>query len=282
MKQITRKTLLYKSGVEYADYGLNHVEGCSHGCKFPCYAFMMKKRCGVVKTYQEWIEPKIVENAMELLDKELPRLKNKINNVFLCFSTDPFMYEQQKVCDLTLQILKRLNGDSIRATLVSKGSYPAELAGKEYSRLNDYGSTIVSLSEDYRKRFEPGASPLNDRIHALRRLHDNGLKTWVSIEPYPTPNIIKQDIKKLLQKISFVDKIVFGRWNYNKVISEQIDNKLFYNKMAEIVLDFCEKNKIEAHIKKGTVTLGLLDTKDSQLLKYKESTKESSLLFNLA
>ena len=35
MQKIKRKTLLYKSGVEYADYCLNHVEGCSHGCKFP-------------------------------------------------------------------------------------------------------------------------------------------------------------------------------------------------------------------------------------------------------
>lgn len=35
MKTITRKTLLYKTGVEYGDYTLNHVLGCSHGCKFP-------------------------------------------------------------------------------------------------------------------------------------------------------------------------------------------------------------------------------------------------------
>ncbi|MEK7375887.1 MAG: radical SAM protein, partial [Candidatus Margulisiibacteriota bacterium] len=73
MKSIKRKSLLYKSGVEYADYCLNHVEGCSHGCKYPCYAFMMKKRCGVVKTYEEWCQPKIVSNAIELLDEEIPK-----------------------------------------------------------------------------------------------------------------------------------------------------------------------------------------------------------------
>ena len=31
--EIQRKTLLYKSEVEYADFCLNHIEGCSHGCK---------------------------------------------------------------------------------------------------------------------------------------------------------------------------------------------------------------------------------------------------------
>ena len=33
-----RKSLIYKTAVEYGDYTLNHVTGCSHGCKYPCYA----------------------------------------------------------------------------------------------------------------------------------------------------------------------------------------------------------------------------------------------------
>src|SRR4030043_443936 len=93
--KIQRKSLLYKSEVEYADFCLNHVEGCSHGCKYPCYAYMMKRRCGIVKTYEEWCRPKIVSNALELLDKEIPKYKNKIKYVHLCFSTDPFMYKQK-------------------------------------------------------------------------------------------------------------------------------------------------------------------------------------------
>ena len=255
MKTINRKTLLYKSGVEYADYGLNHVEGCSHGCNFPCYAFMMKKRCGVVKTYQEWIEPKIVENALELLDKELPRLKDKIQCVFLCFSTDPFMYKQPEIEKLTLRILEKLKQYNIRSTIISKGIYPTELVNKEiFGDQNEYGSTIVSISETYRAKWEPGAAKIADRISALRKLHDAGLKTWVSMEPYPTPNIVTQDIKKILNEISFVDKIVFGRWNYNKKISEQASCKEFYNSMAGYVIDFCEKNSIDVHIKDGTIT----------------------------
>ena len=37
---IERKTLLYKTGVEYGDYTINHLQGCSHGCRYPCYAFL--------------------------------------------------------------------------------------------------------------------------------------------------------------------------------------------------------------------------------------------------
>ena len=33
--------------------------------------------------------------------------------------------------------------------------------------------------------------------------HENGFKTWVSIEPYPTPNIINQNLQDILESISF-------------------------------------------------------------------------------
>lgn len=253
MQSIERKSLLYKSGVEYADYCLNHVEGCSHGCKYPCYAMNMKKRCGVISGYDEWIKPKIVSNALELLDKEIPKLKDKIKVVHLCFTTDPFMYKQPEVRDLTLRIIERLNQDNIRCTVLTKGIYPAELADQEkYGYNNEYSITLVSANEGFRKRFEPGSAPYATRINALRRLHDRGLTTWVSMEPYPTPNLIKQDLNKVLNKISFVDKIIFGKLNYNVKVSEFADNKEFYEECADTVIDFCKQRGIDYHIKHGT------------------------------
>lgn len=255
LPQITRKTLLYKSGVEYASYALNHVEGCSHGCLYPCYAMMLKKRCGKIKNYQDWRQPKIVANALELLEDELSRLRNKINSVFLCFATDPFMYQMKEVHDLSLKIIERLNKKGIRVVSISKGVYPKELIRKDiYGENNEYGSTIISLSENFKKRYEPFAAPIKERIKGLKRLHNNGLKTWVSIEPYPTPNILKQDIKEILKAISFVDKIVFGKWNYNSFVNLFKDYKSFYNKTAQEVIMFCKKRGIDFHIKEGTMT----------------------------
>ena len=73
MKTIERKSMLYQTGVEYGDYTMNHVQGCAHGCKYPCYAFLMKKRFGQIKDYESWLEPVLVSNTLELLDKEIPR-----------------------------------------------------------------------------------------------------------------------------------------------------------------------------------------------------------------
>ena len=50
-------------------------------------------------------------------------------------------------------------------------------------------------------------------------LSDFGLNTWVSIEPYPVPTLDEKstDIEKLLEKVAFVKKIVFGKLNYRKL-----------------------------------------------------------------
>ena len=193
--------MLYKTSVEYGDYTMNHVLGCSHGCKYPCYAFMLKKRFGQVKSYDDWVKPKIVSNTLELLDKEIPKLKDKIKSVQLCFSTDPFMYGYEEISEMSLSAIKKLNDAAIKCTVLTKGILPPELA--EFSKENEYGITLVSLDEQYRKKMEPGSAFYSDRISALKFLHDEKFKTWVSIEPYPTPNIIHQELQtrmKLFKK----------------------------------------------------------------------------------
>lgn len=255
MQKIKRKTLLYKSGVEYADFGLNVAEGCSHGCTYPCYAMMLKKRCGIINSYAEWRTPKIVENALELLEKEIPKYKKNIRYVFMCFATDPFMHGQKEIANLSLKVIRRLNNDNIKAVTISKGVYPKELADVDkYGLKNEYGSTIVSLSESFRKKHEPFAASIKERIRSLKYLHNKGLKTWVSMEPYPTPNFIEQNIQEILKEISFVDKIVFGKWNYNGMTSYFRDYKNFYNESACEVIKFCEQRGIECHIKDKTIS----------------------------
>lgn len=74
------------------------------------------------------------------------------------------------------------------------------------------------------------------------------------MEPYPTPNIIKQDLMKILEAVSFVDRIIFGRLNYNVKSSEFKYTKEFYNSQASAVIKFCKKNTIAYHIKQGTTS----------------------------
>ena len=249
---IERKSMLYKTGVEYGDYTMNFVQGCSHGCKYPCYAFLQKKRFGQVASHEEWCKPHLVSNTLTLLDQEIPRLKSKITSVHLCFSTDPFMYGYQEIEDMAIAAIKKLNAAGIKCTALTKGILPIALA--ELSKENEYGITFVSLNEEYRKKMEPGAAPYADRLAALRALHDAGCRTWVSMEPYPTPNLIEQNLHDLLEAVSFVDKIIFGRTNYSTEVSAYKEHKAYYNKLAAEVISFCEERGIQYHIKEKTIT----------------------------
>lgn len=249
-----RKSLLYKSGVEYGDWCLNHVENCAHGCKFPCYAMMMAKRFGKIKTYEDWLCPILVENSLELLDAEIPKYKKLINFVHLCFMTDPFMVGYSEIHDMTLKIIEKLNENNIRATVLTKGIYPTDLTDlKKYSNKNEYGITLISSNEVFRKEFEPNTSHYKDRIEALKKMHNAGLRTWISMEPYPTPNLDRiQNLDKLLESVKFVDKIIFGKLNYNVTSSKFEGSADFYENCAKKVVKFCEYNNIEYHIKFGT------------------------------
>lgn len=250
-KTMERKSMLYKTGVEYGDYTMNHVLGCSHGCRYPCYAFLMARRFGRVKSYEEWCTPVLVSNTLELLDAEIPRLKGKIRNVQLCFTTDPFMYGYDDVCEMSLAAVRKLNDAGIPCVVLSKGVLPYELA--EQPKINVYGITLVSLDEMYREEAEPGAAPYLDRIAALRKLHEAGHTTWASMEPYPSPNVVDQDLFKVLESVSFVDRIIFGRTNYNKFVSSYPNVKEWYAERAHEVMSWCEERGIECYIKKGTL-----------------------------
>jgi DNA repair photolyase len=132
---------------------------------------MMKKRCGIIKSYQEWLQPKIVANALELLDKEIPKYRHKIKFVHLCFSTDPFMYKYPEVTDLTLKIIEKLNNNNIRCVVLTKGVYPEVLADtKKCGEKNEYGITLVSLNKEFKERFEPYSAPYRQRIESLKYL----------------------------------------------------------------------------------------------------------------
>jgi len=253
MENILRNRILYKSGPGPADFCINHVKGCFHGCRFPCYAMLMKKRCGEIKNYEDWIKPKLVGNAMELLDNELPKLKGKIKTVHLCYSTDPFMQKQPEVGKMTLEIMERLNLENIKCVVLTKGILPACLADvKKYGKNNEYGITLVSLDKEFKKQFEPNSAPYSKRIKSLEYLYKKGLKTWVSMEAYPTSNMVKQDLGKILEKISFVNKIVFGKLNYNTKAAEFLGAEAFYEKQVKEIRDFCRGKGIECHIKYGT------------------------------
>lgn len=241
---VERKSLLYKSGLGF--WCINHVQGCSHGCRYPCHAFMIFSRHGRVRDYADWCRPRLVSNALQLLDRELSRKRQLPDCVHLCLSTDPFMVGAPDVQALSLALIERLNAAGIACSVLTKGILPAVLADSvRFPVANTYGISLVSLDEDFRRTWEPGAAPYADRIAALRKLHDSGCRTRVHIEPFPTPNLIQQDLRVMLEAVAFAHRVFFGGWNYNRRVSEYAGVATYYREQGAIVRQFCELHRIE-------------------------------------
>jgi len=54
---------------------VNHAQGCAHGCRYPCYAYLMAKHYGRVRDEADWRRPRLVEHAVELLERQLARTR---------------------------------------------------------------------------------------------------------------------------------------------------------------------------------------------------------------
>lgn len=244
---IERKSLLYKSGLGF--HCINHALGCSHGCRYPCYAFLMARHHGRVRDYEEWCRPRIVGNALALLDRELMRKRVLPPDVHLCLTTDPFMVDHPEIGAMSFDIVERLNRSGIPCSLLTKGRLPAELADRRrFPCDNTHGISLVSLDEGFRQEWEPGAAPYVERLEALRRLHDAGRRTLVHIEPYPTPNIFVQDLSEILAEIAFVDHIYFSGWNYSPRVRRDDATEAFYRAQSRTVQSFCARHGIDCEV----------------------------------
>jgi len=247
VESIQRKSLLYRSGLGF--HCINHVLGCSHGCRYPCYAFLMARHHGRVRDYAEWCRPRLVGNAVDLLDRELQRKRTLPERVHLCLTTDPFMVGHPEVEALSLAIIERLNRSRISVSVLTKGRLPAALADRRrFPCDNTYGISLVSVDEAFRQEWEPGAAPAADRIAALRQLHEGGRRTLAHMEPYPTPGVFEQDLDEVLASVAFVDEIYFGSWNYNPRVSEERGARTFYARASTIVREFCARHGIEGTV----------------------------------
>jgi DNA repair photolyase len=187
-----------------------------------------------------------VSNALELLERELSRKRVLPPCVHMCLSTDPFMVGYPEVSSMSLALVERLNRAKIACSLLTKGVLPQELA--DHARFtcdNILGISLVSMNEGFRRQWEPGAASYAERIAALSRLHDAGCRTLVHIEPYPTPNIMTQDLSAMLEAVAFVDHIFFGCWSYNARATEFPRAREYYRTQSNMVRRFCVQHGIE-------------------------------------
>ena len=100
----------------------------------------------------------------------------------------------------------------------------------------EVGFSITTADEKIRKLFEPGASPIKERIHALDVLHSRGIQTFAMIAP------ILPGSEGLIEELpGKVDHILIDRLNYSYANRIYMENKMEWAKEDSFFIQKAEE-----------------------------------------
>ena len=202
--EVQAKSILNKSKI--FDYCVNPYTGCQVGCRY-CYARLFIPRySGHSEPWGEFVDVKI--NAPEVLKKQLKRAKRGV--AWVASVCDPYQPLEAKY-KLTRQCLIEL----------AAAQFPVHVQSKSVLALRDldvflefkkieFTFTIATDDERIARLFEPRASFIQERIGALDKLHQAGIKTEAFIGPL-LPGNPERLVAELEGK---VDNVLIDRMNY--------------------------------------------------------------------
>ncbi|MGL5435483.1 MAG: radical SAM protein [Lachnospiraceae bacterium] len=177
-----------KTKIPTSDYVINPYVGCPHKCMY-CYAEFMKRFTGHDEDWGDFLDVK-------RCDKPINTQKLIGTTVTIGTVTDPYNPFERKY-EITQSILKQLAGSTVRFDLITKSC----LVTRDIELLQQIPNLKVvlsfsSLDDNFRKRMEPFASSVQDKIAALQELHQAGIDTCVFMSPM-FPGIT--DFKKIIE-----------------------------------------------------------------------------------
>ncbi len=203
-KEIQAKSILTRCGIPGIDFVINPYIGCRFSCKY-CYASFMGRFVG--KKISDWGEYVYVKtNAAELLRKELPKKlkdKGREKEVFLSSVTDPYQGLEAKY-QITRKCLEELNRFGFEGTtsILTK----SDLVTRDIDILKKLqaivGVTITSTDDSISRYFEKYAPSVSQRFNALKKLNENGLRTYAFIGPLLPHFVAKpKELEEIFQKL---------------------------------------------------------------------------------
>ena len=184
-KIINGKALYTPKGAakEYGRIGCNFYTGCPHECE---YCYLKRGITGKALGGTEVRLKKCFKDekyALQVFRNEVTKHRDRLREtgVFFSFTTDPMIPETR---DLTLSAIAFLSDLGIASYVLTKNHtfYEYDRFTRMLPSLNKelvhFGFTFTGRDD-----MEPKASANSQREYVLRCLHDQGYKTWASIEP---------------------------------------------------------------------------------------------------
>ncbi len=203
IREICAKTILSRSKVY--DYVVNPYVGCQHSCAY-CYARFMKRFTGHKEPWGEFVDVKI--NAPELLPHEV--VKASPGRVWVSGVCDAYQPLEEKY-ELTRRCLEILVQHDRPVTVQTKSPLVVrDMDIFQQSGKIEVGLSVTTGDEGIRQLFEPGAPSIEERVRALEKLHQAGIRTFAMIAPM-LPEA--EGLASML--VGKVDHILVDKMNYH-------------------------------------------------------------------
>ena len=214
---------------EYSPWAANLYRGCGHHCVY-CYApkaLQMKRtefdnpqpRADIIK--------KLLKDCIELRKHDLHY------KILLCFSCDPYQQINDQY-QLTREAIEILHFHGQNVIILTKGGYRASPDIPLLIPGDEFAVTLTCLDSIQSFVWEPKAAIPEERIETLRRAHELGIKTWVSLEPVIEP---AESIEIIRQTHTFVDLFKVGLLNYHPR-GKEIDWRKFLKECIAILKQY--------------------------------------------
>jgi DNA repair photolyase len=185
IRETEARSILVRSRLPDADYVANPYTGCEFGCVY-CYAsFMGGLGDDAAREWGSYVTVKT--NAVELFRKEIARLNRREPGarIFISSVTDPYQGVESKY-RLTRGILEAA-ADSGYAGLVSVQTKSSlvlrDIDVLKRVRNAEVGMTVTTTDDELGRLLEVRATRTSERLAALRRLADEGIRTYAFVGP---------------------------------------------------------------------------------------------------
>jgi DNA repair photolyase len=185
VKEIKARTILIRSRLPDADYAINPYIGCEFGCLY-CYASFMGRFVNEpIANWGNYVYAKT--NAPQVLRKELKRLGSaqKESTIFISSVTDPYQGAEAKY-KLTRGVLEVLAEERYpgEVGIQTKSSMVLRDIGVLKQMRNvEVGMTVTTTDDALGRFLEVRATQSSVRFSTLRRLHDEGIRTYAFVGP---------------------------------------------------------------------------------------------------
>lgn len=223
---------------EYSEWACNFYNGCSNGCEY-CYCkkgILAKTMGGDVPTLKKSFKNEA--HALEIFEKELLQNKEELqkHSLFFSFSTDPMLPE---TIDLTIKAIAVAVKHGVKVKILTKmadftdrfilkGAFHA-CTLENFQKIGFLGEIAFGFTLTGHDELEPGASTNQQRIEAMKRLHDAGFKTFASIEPIVN---FENSLRMIEQTIGYCDLYKIGLMSGRTY--SVLDTKAFFESACDL------------------------------------------------